>query len=336
MLLAYALAAAAIDRACIGPDEISPSSRVRTSLARAECGPMVLSDLRTLETVEGNPSLLSNRLAFGEGQACRIARLRQSAPTPLATPLGSDHALVIDLRGTPDLKRWRKDRLIGQGSVKFSLATMSAGSCDTWQFERGDAVHVHVPHAVLQQLLAESDIGREGEIEVMGTLNEPDPSAHHLALAFLGEAALGSLSPLVVEMLGIAFARLLLGRYSNFGDHPRLTRLAALQSRPDNRRIGRAIEYVETHLGDPLSVKELAGVACLSTAHFSRAFRSTTGETVWSYVQRRRCERGMEMLRGTDLPIARIAHACGFASQAHLTRDFKAHFGVTPGRVPRR
>ena len=105
--------------------------------------------------------------------------------------------------------------------------------------------------------------------------------------------------------------------------------------RPEDARIARAIEYAEAHLSEALTVAELAGVACLSAGHFSRAFKATTGEAVWSYVQRRRGERAMEMLQYTDRPIVEIAHACGFAHQGHMTACFRRQFGVTPGQVRR-
>ena len=100
-------------------------------------------------------------------------------------------------------------------------------------------------------------------------------------------------------------------------------------------RIARAIDYAEAHLGDALTVAQLAAVATLSEGHFSRAFKAITGESVWTYVQRRRAERARDMLETTDLPIARIAHACGFANQGHLTSYFRQHFGTTPGAVRR-
>ena len=102
-------------------------------------------------------------------------------------------------------------------------------------------------------------------------------------------------------------------------------------ARPEDRRIARVIDYVEASLGEALSVTSLAEIASLSASHFSRAFKATTGETVWVYVQRRRAERAMELLRATRLPIVEIANRCGFAHQGHFTSAFKRHFGVTPG-----
>ena len=104
-------------------------------------------------------------------------------------------------------------------------------------------------------------------------------------------------------------------------------------SRPADARVARALDYLEAHLGEALSVSELAAVACLSVGHFARAFKATMGEAVWAYVQRRRCERAMERLRYTNDLIATIAHECGFSHQGHFTIAFKRRFGITPGQV---
>lgn len=100
-------------------------------------------------------------------------------------------------------------------------------------------------------------------------------------------------------------------------------------------RIVRAINYVEAHYGKPLTKAKLAAVACLSPSHFSRIFKATTGVSVWTYVNRCRCERAKEMLLTTQEPIAEIAYRCGFANQAHLTRCFKEAFDFTPAVVRR-
>lgn len=100
-------------------------------------------------------------------------------------------------------------------------------------------------------------------------------------------------------------------------------------------KIARVRDYIEAHLGQPLSVADLSAVAALSPSHFSRSFKAAMGESVWSYVRRRRCERARDMLQFTSEPVAVIAHRCGFASQAHLTSSFKRAFGATPAAFRR-
>ncbi|WP_300057421.1 helix-turn-helix domain-containing protein [uncultured Roseobacter sp.] len=98
-------------------------------------------------------------------------------------------------------------------------------------------------------------------------------------------------------------------------------------------RIARVLDYVEAHLTDPLSVSALAAIAAMSAGHFSRCFKATTGEPVWTYVQRRRCERAKDLLVHSREPLAEIAYCCGFANQAHMTTSLKERLGATPGVI---
>ncbi|WP_299410321.1 AraC family transcriptional regulator [uncultured Roseobacter sp.] len=114
-------------------------------------------------------------------------------------------------------------------------------------------------------------------------------------------------------------------------DHASLSPLAP--ERPEDDRIARVIDYIEARYGEALTIAELAAVACLSPGHFSRTFKATMGDPVWTYVQCRRCERAKEMLLTTGLPIAEIAYRCGFANQSHLTTVFKTQYAASPGVV---
>ena len=99
----------------------------------------------------------------------------------------------------------------------------------------------------------------------------------------------------------------------------------------DPRRLARVEAYVEAYLGEPLTVAELAGVAGVSTFHFSRAFKAATGLTPHAFVTRRRMARARVLLEAGRLPLARVARACGFASQSAFGQAFRSHTGLTPG-----
>ena len=86
----------------------------------------------------------------------------------------------------------------------------------------------------------------------------------------------------------------------------------------------------------PLDVPALARVAHVSSAHFSRQFRATFGETPHRYLQRRRVERAMEMLRETDRPVTEICFAVGFNSLGTFSRTFGAIVGESPSAYRRR
>jgi AraC-like DNA-binding protein len=97
-----------------------------------------------------------------------------------------------------------------------------------------------------------------------------------------------------------------------------------------NRRMLRTRDTMDRAFAQPLDVPALARVAHVSPAHFSRQFRDTFGETPHRYLQRRRVERAMELLRETDRPITEICFDVGFNSLGTFSRTFRAIVGEPP------
>jgi AraC family transcriptional regulator len=97
-------------------------------------------------------------------------------------------------------------------------------------------------------------------------------------------------------------------------------------------RLRRVLDHVEAHLGEELTLAELAGIACLSPFHFSRCFKRAVGVGPRRYLARRRVERARDMIRRTDEPLASIALTLGFADQSHFTSVFRRETGETPAR----
>ncbi|MEA2201083.1 MAG: hypothetical protein QOI89_1679 [Solirubrobacteraceae bacterium] len=97
-----------------------------------------------------------------------------------------------------------------------------------------------------------------------------------------------------------------------------------------NRRMLRARDMMDRAFAQPLNVPALARVAHISPAHFSRQFRATFGETPHRYLQRRRVERAMELLRETDRPVTEICLDVGLNSPGTFTRTFREIVGEPP------
>ena len=97
-----------------------------------------------------------------------------------------------------------------------------------------------------------------------------------------------------------------------------------------NRRLLRARDAMDRAYAEPLDVSALAAVAHVSEAHFSRSFRATFGETPHRYLQRRRVERAMFLLRETDRSITDICFDVGFASVGTFSWTFRDIVGETP------
>jgi len=95
-------------------------------------------------------------------------------------------------------------------------------------------------------------------------------------------------------------------------------------------RLRRIKELVRARLEFDLSLDEMAQAVGLSTAHFARMFRKSTGETPHQFVLRQRLERAKAMLRAPDARVLDVAVACGFKTQQHFAQAFRDVWGVSP------
>ena len=92
----------------------------------------------------------------------------------------------------------------------------------------------------------------------------------------------------------------------------------------------RVRDTMDREYARPLDVQALASAAHLSRAHFIRSFRAAFGETPHRYLQRRRIERAMAMLRHTDTPVSEICLDVGFTSLGTFSRTFRDVVGASP------
>jgi AraC-like DNA-binding protein len=97
-----------------------------------------------------------------------------------------------------------------------------------------------------------------------------------------------------------------------------------------NRRLLRARDAMDRAYAEPLDVRAVAAVAHVSEAHFIRSFRAVFGETPHRYLQRRRVERSMFLLRETERSITDICFDVGFMSLGTFSRTFRDIIGETP------
>ncbi len=204
------------------------------------------------------------------------------------------------------------------------------------------------PHTVAAPPLTDIDYQIDGPSELI-ILAAP---AHRLAAAIDSPALVERLAPVYERPFHDPMFQLLAMRAwaeaeradGLFVDSVALTLFSTLLSAADARRedrtgrsppadlrFTRVIDYIDAHLDEDMALADLAGVACLSPFHFTRAFRARHGVSPVRFVQRRRVERAMGLLLRPGSRIAGVAHACGFADQAHFTTVFRRLTGTTPG-----
>ena len=100
-----------------------------------------------------------------------------------------------------------------------------------------------------------------------------------------------------------------------------------------NRRLLRARDLIDRRSTETLDVDLLAATAHMARAHFIREFRATFGETPHRYLQRRRIERAMTMLRDHDRSVTDVAIALGYDSLGTFSRTFREITGSPPSRL---
>jgi AraC-like DNA-binding protein len=92
----------------------------------------------------------------------------------------------------------------------------------------------------------------------------------------------------------------------------------------------RARDLLDREYASPLNVPAMARAALMSPSHFSRQFRAAYGETPYGYLQTRRVERAMALLRRSDLPVTDVCLAVGFTSLGSFSSTFTKLVGEPP------
>jgi AraC family transcriptional regulator len=94
----------------------------------------------------------------------------------------------------------------------------------------------------------------------------------------------------------------------------------------------RVLDYIEAHLGEDMSLRDLAAIAEISVHHFGVAFKATTSVSPHRFLTERRIMRAKELLLNSSLSVAAIAFDLGFSSHSHFTFCFRKITGTTPIR----
>jgi AraC family transcriptional regulator len=220
-----------------------------------------------------------------------------------------------------------KSGLVVPGGVCLSTAALQTGI--RWSGNLHASV-LSIGMPMMERAMPEPFAQRPVELITIRA-GERDPVLEHMVGAL---CALFERCPLseriAVESLCDATAVYLAQRY---GALP--LQVNTYKSGLTQARLTRVIDYIETNLGNGLSLMELSNVACLSSYHFGKMFKRSTGLSVHQYVITRRLERAKLLLAARRLPLVEIALAMGFQDQSQFTAVFKRRIGIPPGAYAR-
>ena len=189
---------------------------------------------------------------------------------------------------------------------------------------------LHMALLLAPELFHAEAEGRSERIELRPSVDLADPVLLGQARELRAELeAPGPLGRLYLESLAAGIAVRLARAHSTSPSAPART---PVRGGLPPRRLRLVREHVEANLADEVALADLAAVAGLSPSHFCRAFRQSTGLSPHQYLIQRRLEQAKELLAESQLPIAEVALAAGFASQSHLNAHFVRALGTTPRR----
>lgn len=196
---------------------------------------------------------------------------------------------------------------------------------------RVKVLHAYVPFALVRMVgesLFDRELAREQLWISMGA--REDRLSHTMSAMHAGLAAIEPTN-LILDSWALILSEILVRRFS--GHAERYVRTSYGKIPP--RGLAYVIDFIEANIAEDLTLAALANVASMSVFHFARRFSDTLGTSPHAYVTMRRIRRAQQMLKVGTLPLAYIASACGFCSQAHFTTVFRRAVGAAPGKYRR-
>jgi AraC family transcriptional regulator len=173
---------------------------------------------------------------------------------------------------------------------------------------------------------AASEAQLAGSFEIAERYARRDPVINSIGIALLGELDSEGLSGrLYVESLANVLAVHLLRYYSVPSTRP-VTFTGGLSS----VKLRQVTDFISDNYGRDIKLAALAQVAGMSSFHFAREFKRTTGTTPHQYLIKFRIERAKALLAKRDLPLIEVSLRSGFSHQSHFTRLFRRVTGTTP------
>jgi AraC family transcriptional regulator len=252
-------------------------------------------------------------------------KVERFSPDPETEPrhwVRHDQAFAMMLQ--PGSIEWGSKRCALE---KFDYTAGDLALCDRHVGEWVGLVNVsHLQLGISDVALMACSDGAYGEVELHPSRKFADPRLSAMVAAVHAEMVAGFPSGrLFLDSVEQAMAITLVN-----GHAVRHRPVQIYRGGLGSARLRRIRELVQAKMEFDLSLDEMAQAVGLSTAHFARMFRKSTGQTPHQFVLRQRLERAKAMLRAPDARVLDVAVACGFKTQQHFAQVFRGVWGVSP------
>lgn len=234
------------------------------------------------------------------------------------------HTLSIYLRGGESTYRADKESLKGSPG---KICLMPEGHESQWHINGEiEFVHLYFTDQMLKQYAASNFDTDIRFIELRDLIYQEDETLRMLFQQYLSlcDNSLFS-SPLFAEQVIHKVMHHLLQNYNGFQiqDHKIKGGLS-----PHHMRLLKT--FIQEQIAEKHSIESLANKVNLSPFHFARMFKESFGVSPAAYITRIRIDEVKRILK-TNLKLSEVSFITGFSQQSHMTKNFKAFTGMTPG-----
>lgn len=189
-----------------------------------------------------------------------------------------------------------------------------------------ECIHCYLEPTMLVQSVYESV--DPNHVELLLTLKKADLLIQQIGLALktsLEEDGVGD--RFYADAMATALSAHLLRYYST-----RQHQFRDYENGLSQQKLNQAIDYIQAHLGEDLSLSDLANELEMSQYYFCRLFKRSTGISPHQYLIQQRVERAKHLLKQKKRTIVSIAVECGFSNQSHFAKYFRQCTGMNPNQ----
>lgn len=284
-----------------------------------------------VHTRDGSTSYFADDPLVGGGRpGCYVLEKRSLAAGSLPVHSFDDHVLMLStgteaVRFQSRLEGRRIRGTIEPGKLRFLRA--GDGLATSWN---GNVEAIFL--AVNQNLLLGAPgVESHAPVLVSNLMPHMDPIIAHLIWVLNAHVHSGRLEGQLFEqsIMTAIGARLIRA----YGVGIRAVRGTAVLPR---WKVARAESFMRERFRDPIALEDIAAAVALSPFHLSRAFRASTGKSVWQFVlECRATEAGRLMRAQPDRPLLDLSIDCGFESYSQFIAAFRKFFGQLPSQYRR-